>query len=114
MAYVYEERTRTARKPHFCEACGGKINLGERYCEQTVVDGEFFARRFHLTCKRVVEYYCDNLATEDELDYADAEEAIAGTFCKKCEHYDKDNGDCTQNMDVWDCPHLQQMIEGRM
>ena len=111
MDNVYEENIRTARKIHFCEAYGGKINLGERYCEQTVADGEFYTRRFHLTCKKVVEYYCDNLATEDELDYADAEEAIADNFCKKCEH--NNNGDCTQNLDVWDCPHLQKMIENR-
>lgn len=44
----------TARKPHYCEICGEKINPGEKYWKGTFADyGDIWTNKAHVDCHNV-------------------------------------------------------------
>lgn len=48
---VIDEAIRTARKEHTCDYCGLKINIGEKYEDQTnIYDERLYHWKSHLSC----------------------------------------------------------------
>jgi hypothetical protein len=51
---VHREHTRTARRPHWCSACGDPISPGHRYVYLFVVwDGDTYQTRRCLRCQAI-------------------------------------------------------------
>ena len=72
MSILIKETTPIARKEHYCEFCGGKINKGEKYIRQTQSDGgQAYTLKFHIHCSELCELlkmrneYGDNLTNVD-------------------------------------------------
>lgn len=48
--------TQTAKKPHRCENCGGRISTGQSYIRARIVDGgEAWVWKSHTHCQRASE-----------------------------------------------------------
>lgn len=53
---VIDEAIRTAKKEHVCDYCGLKIEVGEKYKDQTnVYDGRLYHWKSHLSCQELTK-----------------------------------------------------------
>jgi hypothetical protein len=64
---VYEDETRTARKPHLCEACERMIQPGERYVRNfQVFEGEPNTMKRCARCDAIYQHLCSLPWKHDE------------------------------------------------
>lgn len=96
MLEFYREREATARKIHFCDACGDMIGSGHRYNRTTAkYDGDFFDIKRHLECAAIVNVYC-GVIDENEYDPDDVRNWIReDVCCDLCTEEERD--DCLRN-----------------
>lgn len=68
---VIKDTHPTAKKVHYCDWCGAKIEVGETYHSQTCVDGgDIWVFKTHLKCDDIanlLEMY-DDLNSDEGLD----------------------------------------------
>lgn len=115
MMEFYSERQVTARKPHVCEMCGGKIVPGEAYYrENGKWEGDFFSRALHTHCHLMeMEYCCE---VDNEFSWDDIADYIADTYCCDCEHAacNDDRDDWTEcEYHVTDCPKIRAALTAK-
>lgn len=79
MCRLIADQVVTARKPHGCNACGGRIEKGHPYARQRVADGgEAWTWKAHLLCHAVaaslmVEYHLD---CGEPVDWGEVQERV--------------------------------------
>lgn len=57
MGLVLETATHKAQKPHWCQSCGGKIEAGQFYVRQRVVEGgDAWVWKAHTHCHQASEF----------------------------------------------------------
>ena len=97
---TYEDRK--ARKPYFCDYCGGRIEKGEVYhYYKGKYDGRLFDWRSHLSCQRVADAiweYCDpdEGMGEDEFQ-SGCQEVCQRFICPDCPEWNKEYEECNKD-----------------
>lgn len=59
MVDILDDHTGPARKPHVCDQCGRRIEIGERYRRQVYKDGELVTYKAHEDCDNAATAYAD-------------------------------------------------------
>lgn len=102
----YSETHPVASKDHICEACGGIISIGDRYCRQSGKwECEFFTRAWCSDCEAIMNQFFSE-TNESEFDYWEVQDFAADNFCSTCNHGPHCNDDCVQ-ASIWHCQKIQ-------
>lgn len=92
-----------ARKDYSCDLCNQIIHKGEVYHRYSgKYDGEMFDDKYHLTCQRIINAYCEDV---NDREYCNdmVQDWLHDTYCLDCKHYDYD---CT--FSELNCPAIQK------
>lgn len=104
MMEFYNEEWPIAKKEHECECCGKKIEVGEKYCRQSgKYEGDFFDRKFCITCCGAVSDYCSEI--DNEFDYYSVSDHAQEKFCRNCPNRKEDTD---EECECWvlQCPRV--------
>lgn len=81
----YNDKINTAKKEYNCEFCNKKINIGERYHRQSgKYDGEFFDRKLHTVCDKIISKYCKEEQEYEDISYDWIYEWLSDKCCYNC------------------------------
>ena len=108
MLDFYNSTKPKARKEYKCDLCGQIIHKGEVYHRYSgKYDGEFFDDKYHLTCQRIINAYCDEM-NDREYDNDSIQEWLHDKYCYDC----KDNEDEICDYMELSCPLIRKNYEG--
>lgn len=79
-----------AKKEHICDLCNEKICIGEKYHRYSgKYEGDLFDDKFHLTCQRIINAYCEAMGDHEYCNDA-IEDWLCDIYCHACKHYEYD------------------------
>ena len=88
MLDFFSDRIHKAKKPHCCELCDGKIEIGETYHRQSgKLDYEMFDVCLHNSCTKIVDVYLEQ-SYENSWSPQEVYDWARTTRCMKCKEYD--------------------------
>ena len=104
MLEFYNSTQPKARKEYKCDLCDQTIHKGEIYNRHSgKYNGDMFDDKYHLTCKNIIDAYCDAQG-EGEYNNDSIQEWLHDTHCLDCEHYENDVCTFTELC----CPFIQK------
>lgn len=83
----YSEKWVIAKKEHKCACCEKVLKIGEKYSRQVgKFDGDFFSRALCVTCREMLNDYCNDV--DNEFSWDSIIEYAREQVCYKCESYE--------------------------
>ena len=107
MLEFFNSKHPQARKEYKCDLCNQKIKVGEKYHRYSgKYDGDMFDDKYHLTCQRIINAYCEKM-NDNEYDEYCICDWLQDEYCLDCRCYEEDN--CT--FYPLTCPKIRQHYE---
>ena len=110
MLEFYRHIVPKARKPHSCECCGKKIEVGEKYSYTSgKFEGDFFTRELCLVCAGILNKFSLE-SSEETFDWWEVDDWLKEKYCNDCKHGIPNDDDC-ESSSCAQCPKIRKEFE---
>ena len=101
MLEFYNDMVHKTKKDYKCEFCNQAIKIGEKYHRQSgKYDGEFFDRKLHMICDKMIAEYCSENREYDDISYDGVMDWLRDKHCYDC----PDEDECT--LSIFQCKKI--------